>query len=175
MALHNYEIVHVDWKPTRTPPPGEYEPAGAEIAAGRRLNQPPTNPASAAPVATQVAATHPTHPTGGGGKYHYYCSSDMGQSTIYFSSAFDTDDTNPRPMEEGFKKFLEQKYSYKFPDQLPCFGNYKTLAEVQADAQERMKVMRASGKWKVVETGWTWGGTPPAPWPISRALASSKA
>ena len=163
--LHNYNIVHVDWKPTKTPPAGESEPAGPEIAAGHRLNQPIINPPaqSPAPAAAAVHGLPPASTPPPGRVYHYYCSSEMGFPTIYFSAAFDTTDTNPIPMEEGYKRFLEQKYAYKSPNQLACFGNYSTLAEVQADMQKRAHDMRASGKWKVVDTGWTWGGTPPPP------------
>jgi len=66
-------------------------------------------------------------------------------------------------MAAGFKTFLEQKYGYHTENTLACFGAHGTLAEAQADVQQRMKDLRVAGKWKIVETGWAWGGTPLAP------------
>ena len=97
---------------------------------------------------------------------HWYCSSDMGQSTMYFSAAFDVilapgvPDLKYRQMDDAFKQTIEQKYGYK--GNAVCFGDYKTLAAVQADEQKRISEMRASKKWKVIETGWTYNGAPAA-------------
>ncbi len=96
---------------------------------------------------------------------HCYCSSDMGQSTMYFSAAFDlflpagAPDLKYHQMEDSFKQTIQQKYGYE--GNAVCFGNYKTLAEVQADEQKRITEMRASKKWKIIETGWTYNGAPP--------------
>ncbi len=73
---------------------------------------------------------------------------------MYVSAAFDTTDMTPGKMGAGYKQFLEQKYSYKGP--VACFGNYPTLDAVRADEQSRTTNMRATKKWKIVETGWTY-------------------
>jgi hypothetical protein len=149
-------FVEVDWAPTQTPPPGESEPVSVEIFAGHRMNQTPPAPRPSAPPASATAEPVKNH-------HYYYCSSEQRPPTMYFSSAFDTTDEHPQAMAEGFKKFLEQKYGYHTENTLACFGAHGTLAAAQADVQQRMKDLRVVGKWKIVETGWVWGGTPPPP------------
>lgn len=154
MMMNN--IVQVDWAPTQTPPPGEFEPAGVEIMAGHRMNQPPPKPTPSVPPASATAEPVKKH-------HYYYCSSEQIPPTMYFSRAFDTTDERPEAMVAGFKEFLQQKYGYQTAGTLPCFGNYSTLADAQAGVQQRVKDLRVVGKWKIVETGWAWGGTPPPP------------
>jgi hypothetical protein len=149
-------FVEVDWAPTQTPPPGESEPMSVEIIAGHRMNQTPPPPPPSAPPASATAEPVKKH-------HYYYCSSEQRPPTMYFSRAFDTTDERPQGMMAGYKKFLEQKYGYHSEYPAACFGAHSTLTEAQTDLQQRLKDLRVAGKWKIVETGWTWGGTPPAP------------
>jgi hypothetical protein len=90
--------------------------------------------------------------------YHYYCSSDQGQPTMSFSASFDMNDPSPRNIGEAFQAFIARKYGYKSANQLPCFGNNTSLADIQADERKRMHDLSASGKWRVVDTGWVYRG-----------------
>lgn len=96
-----------------------------------------------------------------GGTDHYYCSSDMGQPTIYFSAAFDfswapgTVRVQDSVIGNEFKQTLVTKYGYA--GNVVCFGT-ASLAQTQTQEQSRITNMRASKKWKVVETGWKWSG-----------------
>ena len=96
-----------------------------------------------------------------GGTDHYYCSSDMGQPTIYFSAAFDfswpagTVRVQDSVIGNEFKQSLMTKYGYA--GNVVCFGT-ASLAQTQTEEQSRVTNMRASKKWKVVETGWKWSG-----------------
>jgi hypothetical protein len=96
-----------------------------------------------------------------GGTDHYYCSSDMGQPTIYFSAAFDfswpagTVRVQDSVIGNEFKQSLVTKYGYTA--NVVCFGT-ASLAQTQTDEKSRATNMRASKKWKVVETGWKWSG-----------------
>jgi hypothetical protein len=96
-----------------------------------------------------------------GGTDHYYCSSDMGQPTIYFSAAFDfswapgTVRVQDSVIGNEFKQSLVTKYGYT--GNVVCFGT-ASLAQTQTDEHSRATNMRASKKWKVVETGWKWSG-----------------
>lgn len=92
-----------------------------------------------------------------GGTDHYYCSSDMGQPTIYFSAAFEfswprgTVRVQDSVIGNEFKQTLVTKYAYA--GNVVCFGT-PSLAQTQTEEQSRITNMRASKKWKVVETGW---------------------
>ena len=122
-------------------------------------------------------------PYQGGGTRHYYCSSEVGApgSTVYFSAAFDAkpaggSDVNSTQLADSFKQAAEIQYGYD--GKAVCFGNYKTLAEVQAAEQKRISAMRAANKWTVVETGWTpdssaGGGSAPAASAPSNASSQS--
>jgi MYXO-CTERM domain-containing protein len=85
---------------------------------------------------------------------HWYCSSQMGQPTVYFSAPFDT--TDGVAASSAYKQFLERRYGYHGDAQLPCFGNFPSLAAVREDEDKRITDMRDSKKWKIVETGWTY-------------------
>lgn len=149
-------VIEVQWSPTKTRPPGEFDPLAVEIFAGHRMNQSAPKPAVTAPPASAIAEPPKKH-------HYYYCSSEQRPPTMYFSSAFDTPDESPMAMMEGYSKFLAQKYGYHAVYPPSCFGAHGSLAEAQADVQQRMKDLRVAGKWKIVETGWAWGATPPPP------------
>ena len=112
-----------------------------------------------------------------GGTWHYYCSSNMGQSTVFFSAAFDvtaapgTAKVDDGKMGEGFKQTIAEQYGYD--GDVVCFGDFKTLDAAQTGEQKRMSAMRDSKKWKVVETGWTYNGVPTAGGPASEPTASA--
>jgi hypothetical protein len=86
---------------------------------------------------------------------YYYCSSEQGATTIYFSGAFDTMDQTSTTMTAAFKAFLKAKYSFDSESPV-CFGNYTSIGDVQTEEQKRMATMRDSKKWKVIDTGWTY-------------------
>lgn len=154
MMMNN--VVEVEWTLTKTPPPGELDPLAIEILAGHRMNQTAPQPTPSAPPASASVEPVKKH-------HYYYCSTEQRPPTMYFSSAFDTSDEQPLAMMAGFKKYLEQKFGYQAVYPPACFGAHGSLAAAQADLQQRMKDLRVVGKWKIVETGWAWGGTPPAP------------
>lgn len=149
-------VIEVDWSPTKTRPPGEFDPQAVEIFAGHRFNQTPPPPRPSAPPASASVEPPKKH-------HYYYCSSEQRPPTMYFSGAFDNTDERPEAMVAGYNKFLEQKYGYHGVYPAVCFGSAGTLAATQAELQQRMKDLRVVGKWKIVETGWAWGGTPPPP------------
>jgi len=100
-------------------------------------------------------------PYQGSGVRHYYCSSEVGAagSTVYFSAAFDAKpstgsaDSSSTQLADSFKQSLEIQYGYE--GKAVCFGNYKTLAEVQTAEQKRIAAIKTTNKWTVSETGWT--------------------
>jgi len=113
-----------------------------------------------------------------GGTWHYYCTSNQGE-TLYFSGAFDvtaapgTAKVDDGKMGEGFKQTLAEQYGYDGP--VVCFGDFKTLDAAQTGEQKRIAGARASNKWKVVETGWTYNGAPAAGSSASEPAASAPA
>src|SRR5262245_56041119 len=72
-----------------------------------------------------------------GGTWHYYCSSSQYQPKMYFTKAFDistspgTPDPDPMKIASAFQELITKKYNYT-GQPVACFGNYKSLAEVQA-------------------------------------------
>jgi hypothetical protein len=89
------------------------------------------------------------------------------QSTIYYSGTIVTTEKNTNPVHVAFFQFLKQKYSYKgpgdYPGDLQCTG-VRTLEE--ARSYEQIYVNRdRQNKRNVIETGWTYNGTPPPPAP----------
>ncbi len=111
-----------------------------------------------------------------GGTWHYYCTSNQGD-TLYFSAAFDvtaapgTAKVDDSKMGAGFKQTLAEQYGYDGP--VVCFGDFKTLDAAQTGEQKRIDGARASNKWKVVETGWTYNGAPAAGNGASEPAASA--
>jgi len=95
--------------------------------------------------------------------YHYYCSSDMQQQTLYFSAPFDTADTDVNKIREAFRTYLAEKYSYSSDDPPVCAGNYASAEEVQAVIDKRVGSMVNVNRWTVVQTGWAYGGTAAKP------------
>src|SRR5277367_2858671 len=146
-AASKWQVIHINWTYT----PGESAAASPPPR--------PSSPASSTPSAQEIPKTGNGWAQQAGKVHHYYCSSDQGQSTMYFSAAFDTTDMTPGNMGAAYKQFLVQKYSYNGP--VACFGEYPTLDAVRADEQSRITNMRATKKWKIIETGWTWAGSAP--------------
>jgi hypothetical protein len=146
-AASKWEVIHINWT---------YTPGGSAVA-----GPPPRtySSASSAPPPQEIPKTGNGWAQQAGKVHHYYCSSDQGQPTMYVSAAFDTTDMTPGNMGAAYKQFLVQKYSYSGP--VACFGAYPTLDAVRADEQSRVTNMRATKKWKIVETGWTWAGSAP--------------
>lgn len=143
------EVIHVDWR---------YTPDQAVA--------PPAPPAPSASAATAQLSPSELAKRTTTRTFHYYCSSDQYQATLYFSAAFDVisppgvPDLDYQQLANTFKQSLQQRYGYK--GDVACFGDYKTLAAVQADEQRRIAGMRASRKWNIIATGWTYGGAAPA-------------
>jgi hypothetical protein len=94
--------------------------------------------------------------------WHYYCSSDQGQSTQFFSGTFDvtaapgTPGADPSKISDAFKQSLVDEYGYD--GDAVCFGNFKTTDAARAGEQKRISDLRAAKKSKIVETGWTYNG-----------------
>jgi hypothetical protein len=83
----------------------------------------------------------------------WYCSTDMRETTIYFSAPFSSTDGNAATRD--FVEYLKQKYGYESSNLPACFGNHPDLNATQTEEQKRITDMKSSTKWKIVETGWT--------------------
>lgn len=115
--------------------------------------------------------------------WHYYCSSDQGQSTLFFSGAFDvtaapgTPSADPIKISDAFKQSLVDEYGYD--GDAVCFGNFKTTDAAQAGEQKRISDLRAAKKSKIVETGWIYksasvSGSGPASAPAAQPAATTQ-
>jgi hypothetical protein len=101
-----------------------------------------------------------------------------GQLTaLYYSADFVTTGADIRPVQEGFFQFLRQKYSFKgqppATQQVSCTGVH-SVAESQSTERTYIEKDRQDKRYKVIETGWTYGSAatpqpPPAPGPLAAA------
>lgn len=86
------------------------------------------------------------------------CSSANDQPVVYLSDVFAT--TGPaanQPRMKAFNEFLAQKYMFK--GTVVC--NNMPLPDAQAFVENRLYALVAENK-QVFQTGWTFGGAPPA-------------
>ena len=94
----------------------------------------------------------------GAANLYTVCSSANDQPAVYLSDVFAT--TGPlanQPRTKAFTEFLAQKYQFK--GTVVC--NNMALMDAQDFVQSRLYALVAQNK-QVFQTGWTFGGAPPA-------------
>ena len=86
---------------------------------------------------------------------------------IYYSGAFTVTTRNLNPVNDAFLKFLQERYGYQLAPSLSqpimCYSR-QNLADAQAERQKYLsQSLKYTAQAKVVETGWTFGGTTVVP------------
>ena len=89
---------------------------------------------------------------------YYYCTSDPGPHTRYYSEMFKVEwkAADNRKMANGFQQFLAEKYGVK--STAGCFGD-PDKTQAQYRVKQTVGQLKMS-KWTLVQTNWTYSGAP---------------
>lgn len=103
---------------------------------------------------------------------HYYCTSDPGVHSRYYSAMFEVPaKLLYQQIADGFRKFLAQKYGVKSTP--VCFGN-PNQNEAESRLKQQVEQLKIS-KWTLIQTTWTYNDAPSEMMPMEASGSTSAA